>query len=288
MTLVDHRPVRDIRAGWWTYGIGELARAGVQLDPLVAQLLTDPDIHETLIMAAWPLPDPWQWFGYDETPCPPLEVWPEGYGRPTRPTIPVIADIDWSLGQELEVHYGPVWRRFPSFPVRVIVPDSYNESEARVRFVRAWDAAVIREEEIRDVVEAGAEVWQQSNYKWLRMFHESRRNDLDDCELALEYGLDSSAHTHRVEVLGAASWKRCLDGENVYSELERELFRGGDISQPREFPFEPAFVEPETVQAWESLTLRSQAAAEQALLVAPPWDVDALRRSEQEAGRPWW
>lgn len=286
------RPAPDLLgAGCWAYDWADLAEAGVALGPAQFEAFRIDDLQ--VVMIAWALPDPLFWTPFDPLPTPPLEFRCDVRGDVAvwRPTVPALAQVCWDLAEEVEATYGPVWRRFPSIPVRVMVPDDEWQGpggsvlDLAPIFVRAWDLAVIPADMWTHIDNALACAWSRSTYAVIKDLVQVLNQNQDDCWLAVKYKNAMECHRHVTHGETSTLW-RCLDGEAVQSQLVAEhLIPGTWEAQP--FDYQVTLVNPDAQTHWEQLRTMSQLGAEQALLVAPPWEVAALRDDERKAGRPW-
>jgi hypothetical protein len=281
-------PSREYREGYWRYGVGDLSAAGVVLRPEQLAELEQSQPH--VVMVAWALPDPRDWTHSATIPTRRLDF---GW----RPTVPVLAEVDWLLAGELEFGYGEAWRRYPSVPIRIMLPDMSSEyvPEALVTFARLWDVVPIDEHHWAEVDDAFAGVWCSTDYSTVRdlywVYNEVIIEDTgssfwfaDNCWFACRYRGPSEAHRHLDSNTTGGS-PRCLDGEEEISRISTALLDTNHQVKPLNIPV--MFTDPGAEWSWQDLCETSKPAAEQALLVAPPWQRDQLRTAERKAGRPW-
>lgn len=291
MTALLHPSRVDRLEGWWQYGFDDLHAAGVVLAPANLEIFRDMHLPR-VVAAAWALPDPREWVYYDEIPPQKLEV--DGL----RPTVPVLAEVDWDAAADCEAAYGPIWRRFPSAPVRLQLPDwatTWQDLtlETGVSFIRAWDLAVVDQFAWEGIDEAFSKTWCSSPYASLRDLYMvlNRVGSFDECWLARNYLGPNDAHRHIPQIyipdLASAQLQlwRCVDGERILSTLHMKLLDDNHQMLPLVIP--TIFNDPVAEAYWQEIAMVSKPAAEQALLVAPPWERDALRTDERKAGRPW-
>lgn len=290
MTQLLPRSLASVRDWDWQYGVHDLEAVGLQLTAGQREVLESDEPRE--VMAAWPVPDPASWVAsYPEQSIYPLTVYttPAGPGR--RPTIPVLAVTDPRFREA--VHYGdPVSTRFPSVIARITMPDLFYEASSPATYLRIWDVEPVDDiDGTIDIVQAPEQWWRYSAYASLREYWATYAGDIDDCMLAVKHGREHASHTHRAQHALPYLFK-CIDGEEEYGELQKHLFWHGDPQHGvRAEGFTPELHWNDGVIAemvWEDLAEASQVAAETALRVVPPWQVDALRLLEQQGGRPWW
>lgn len=283
-TLLD--PVRlNARAGFWQYDLDDLSAAGVVLG--AAQWEAASSWHPTVVLVAWALPDPTSWVN-------PVGVPPQKFEQAVgRATVPALAEIDWGATDELEEATGGAWRTFPSIPVRVRLPEYAGEHvpEVGLSFVRIWDVAAVDEHWWGGIDNALAWAWSSSEYSELRDLSWAMNGvgRVDECWLACRYlSPDLSTHHHvdsyRIPTQDYRLW-RCIDGEGVLSDLHQKLLDDDNQVRPVNIPI--LFDDPGAEWSWKDLCEISKPAAEQVLLVAPPWEREQLRAAERKAGRPW-
>lgn len=285
--------------GGWQYGLDELEVAGVRLSQ--EQLLILEDDQPQTLMAAWPVPDPASWLNVAEMaeePLKPLIVYDEPMGSAHRVTIPVLAEtfpnyLEMCAGDEVLVD--PEYSRFPSVIARIVIPGDNQISQLILppSYLRIWDVeALLRYEQWDDVAQATELWWRYSDYALLRDYWECWANLIPACMLATRLGLEQEHHKHEVRATGRPV-EVCTAGDQMFADLQQMLFWDGRPSHgakpiKHDIGSEITFGDPSNRHVWEQLTTTSQANAEQALRVVPPWKVDALRKMEQDGGRPWW
>lgn len=291
MTLLDTAACRlDPRPQRWTYDLATLTGAGVHVDDEQAGLL-DPDTAVREVIVPYALADPLHNYPgafFHEWELP--RMWVHGpYGPKGTVVIPTIGLIDWQLeGSDPSGWFGSEqWWRFPSVPVRVIVPDGGDEASQICRCLRVWNVWPLygshNDEDttawsIMDVSEAA---YLTGWYAQARSYADYVHGRVTACDLVDITAGEDDVVEHRHTDVGD-----CLTGQVYLGELERSLFRDGNVGWWAEPYLGLQFTDGAAHEAWSRLVASSKRNSTACLGVVPDWEAPTLAESERRFC-PW-
>lgn len=282
-------PAPDPFAAWrfWDYDLDDLAMVGVRPDPAQIATLTD---DSTFVMVAWAVPDPY--YDTGERPrwvIPRMQVADSAGNERRTVVIPVLGSIDRSAEayDDLKLFYGDDALRFPSLPVRISVPNGWEEFEGHVRPVRVWDLWPVSAARAFDVQTAAEGVYEHGWLADARHFcaeHYGRLGENGECHLVRDE-VPLEKHNHGVDPEDR-SVMRCWTGQEWKQRKMRELFHRDQIGAWKPHTLMFYFQDPVQASTWCRLGEISWACTHNAATIAPLTERDELIRRE-EGQTPW-
>jgi len=269
----------DPQPGRWGHPLADLAGVGVSVEEEQACLL-DPDVAVLDVLVAHPLPDPLanvdglRYF----SELPPLVTVDDGGHRSTV-VVPVLGRLDWEgLEFEPDWSHGQDWWEFPSVPVRLVVPDAFDECDEMVRMTRVWNAWALPGD--------GEDKWEYANvsetlamtgwYAKAKAYAKAARDPAARCALSPLY-FQTCLHTQAGD---------CLTGPMALDRLAGELFLGGAEGFWRPPHLQPGFTSHTAADIWARLSVSSRRNSYACLGAAPDWERTELARREGRFS-PW-